>query len=69
MVLYIARLGGGAGPSLHCTPCHHCLACIKDVGIEKIVFVDENGEVQAARTKWLEASHVSLGNRLLGKRS
>ena len=63
----MARLGAADGPSLHCTPCRHCFQLIREVGIEKVVSVDESGEIRAERTKNMEATHVSLGNQILGK--
>jgi hypothetical protein len=43
------------------------MQCIREVGIRKVVSVNERGEVQAERTKNMVATHVSLGNTILGK--
>jgi hypothetical protein len=43
------------------------MQCIRQVGIRKVVTVNEQGEIQAERTKNMVATHISLGNTILGK--
>ena len=63
----MARVSGDGQTLVHCTPCRHCFECIKGLGIRKIVFINEDGEIEAQRTKNMQATHVSLGNIILGK--
>ena len=67
-MLYIVRIGGKDQSCMRlCSPCHECFNCIKKVGIKKIVYVNEHGELQKDKICNMTVSHVSLGNRVLGK--
>ena len=67
-MLYIVRIGGiGNNNIIFCSPCHDCYSRIKNLGIQKIVSINEQGEIIHSKVNELNVTHISLGNRLLGK--
>ena len=65
-MLYIVRVGktNESGMTL-CTPCCACFRQMKRLGIKKIVYIDEEGDIVHTKVADLNVSHVSLGNRIL----
>lgn len=47
----------------HARPCQHCTEFLKTLPIDKVYFVDENGEIQWVRKKDLFNDFVSSGHR------
>ena len=67
-MLYIVRLSGNNSNILNfCSPCHDCSCKLKQCGINKIVYINESGELEHGKLSCMEITHVSLGNRVLGK--
>jgi tRNA(Arg) A34 adenosine deaminase TadA len=50
-----------------CSPCSACYEQIKKLGIRKIVYVDKDGNLTHSKVNDLNITHISLGNRILGK--
>ena len=68
-MLYIVRVGktNESGMTL-CTPCCACFKQMKRLGIRKIVYIDEDGDIVHTKVADLSVTHVSLGNRILNKK-
>jgi deoxycytidylate deaminase len=67
-VLYIVRIGGRNKTEMtFCSPCSACYEQIKKLGIRKIVYVDKDGNLTHSKVNDLNITHISLGNRILGK--
>ena len=65
-MLYIVRVGktNESGMTL-CTPCCACFKQMKRLGIKKIVYIDQHGDIVHTKVDDLNVTHVSLGNRIL----
>ena len=64
MTIYVARYKSSTqNLSGHSAPCSNCLCKIKETGIKKIVYADENGNIQKCLTKNFETDFVSMGYR------
>ena len=43
------------------SPCYHCAKKIKEIGIGKIIYVDNNGKVTKCRSKNYNTKYISSG--------
>lgn len=44
-------------------PCENCTAKIKEIGIKKIVYIDENNNIINVKTKNYSTNYISTGNK------
>jgi deoxycytidylate deaminase len=44
-------------------PCYHCLEELKNIGIRKIYYSNEHGEIIMEKTKNMETTHISRNRR------
>ena len=64
LTIYIARYKSSTkNTSGHSAPCSNCLYKIKEIGIKKIVYADENGNIQKCLSNRFETDYVSVGYR------
>tara|TARA_X000000950_G_scaffold230764_1_gene279094 strand:- start:468 stop:686 length:219 start_codon:yes stop_codon:yes gene_type:complete len=69
-VIYIVRVGGVGNSNIcFCSPCHDCFNKFKALGIKKIVYVNKDGNLECGKVSEMKINHVSLGNRILGKKA
>ena len=64
LTIYIARYkSSDKQTSGHSAPCSSCLKKIKKIGIKKIVYVNENGEIINCLSKNFNTDYISSGYR------
>ena len=69
-MIYIVRVGGVGNSNIcFCSPCHDCFNKFKTLGIKKIVYVNKDGNLECGKVSEMKSNHVSLGNRILGKKA
>jgi hypothetical protein len=49
-------------------PCMHCLQYMKNIGIKKICYSNEEGEFVNEKIKNIETVHVCMARRILGRK-
>ncbi len=64
LTIYIARYKPSTeNISGHSAPCYNCLCKIKQLGIKKIVYVDNEGNIQKCLSKNYTTDYISVGYR------
>jgi hypothetical protein len=64
LTIYIVRLSS-SGELRSSGPCVNCLRLIREFGIRKMVYSDEDGSIKEHNTYEYDKVHVSLGTRCL----
>ena len=68
-MLYIVRVGKkDESGVIFCTPCSACFNQMKRLGIKKLVYIDQDGNLTHTKIADLNVTHISLGNRILGEK-
>lgn len=62
--IYIVRINKN-GKLCQSAPCISCFHIITMVGIKKIVYSDDNGNITRCNTKNYNIKHITYGNRML----
>jgi len=61
LTIYIARHRNSTNNSGHSEPCKHCTEQIKRIGIKKIVYVDNSGEINKSLTNNYNTNYICPG--------
>ena len=61
LTIYIARHRHSTCKSGHSEPCKHCATEIKRIGIKKIVYVNDAGEINKSLSKKYHTSYICPG--------
>ena len=48
-------------------PCKHCCEYMKNLGIKKIIYSDDNGNMIREKISELSSNHICLSRRYLGR--
>ena len=67
LTIYIVRYRSSTKESGHSEPCSHCTKEIKKIGIKKIVYVNEFGEIKKSLTEYYENDYVCPGYKEYAK--
>ena len=67
LTIYIARHRHSTKHSAHSHPCSHCAKEIKRIGIKKIVYVDDYGQINKSLTKKYHTDYVCPGYKEYAK--
>tara|TARA_B100000035_G_C21033108_1_gene569438 strand:- start:2354 stop:2584 length:231 start_codon:yes stop_codon:yes gene_type:complete len=67
LTIYVARHRHSTAHSAHSHPCSHCAKEIKRIGIKKIVYVDDYGQINKSLTKKYHTDYVCPGYKEYAK--
>jgi deoxycytidylate deaminase len=69
LTIYIARHKHSTNSSGHSEPCKHCTKEIKRIGIKKIVYVNELGEIHKEQANRYQNNYICPGYKEYAKQN
>ena len=68
ITLYVVRIGND-DTLRNSAPCTNCFDVIREMGIKRIVFSNENGEIISTNTNSFTTTHFTHGTRAIQDRN